>query len=287
MDQGGQGASASCGTPCCTRLDDRGYILVALLVGMAVASVWMAALLPVWRQQMVREKEADLIFRGQQYARAIFFFQQKNSNNGPQNIDDLVAQHYLRRKWKDPITGDDFQLVPCGQVAAPGQAAPGRGTTGPSTPPQSAPSQAAPGRAAPAGSGSPSVQIGQGGICGVRSKSNKASVKVYQNQQEYDLWRFDNQTAQQLVSQSIQKLGGTPLPQQGQPGRGAPGQQPGVQPGRQPGIQAPGGRAQPGQPGQPGQGPAQPGQGQGPGRIQPGGGFPTGTTPIGRGRGEN
>lgn len=138
MDLERKGAPARCGDASCSRLDDRGYILVALLVGLAIASVWMGALLPAWRQQVMREREAELIFRGQQYARAILFFQQKNNGNGPQNIDDLVAQHYVRRKWKDPISGEDFLLVPCGQVV-PGQP----------------------------------VQAGRTGICGVKSKSNK------------------------------------------------------------------------------------------------------------------
>src|ERR1043165_1991042 len=55
----------------CERLDDHGYIMVVLLVGMAVSAIWMTALLPSWRQQTQREREADLIFRGEQYARAI------------------------------------------------------------------------------------------------------------------------------------------------------------------------------------------------------------------------
>src|SRR5262245_30406155 len=85
-----------------SRLDDRGYIMVVLLIGIAVAAVWMGSMLPSWRQQAVREKEADLIFRGEQYARAIALYWRKNQSLPP-SIDILVSQHYLRQKYKDPI----------------------------------------------------------------------------------------------------------------------------------------------------------------------------------------
>src|SRR5690242_13718974 len=38
-------------------LDERGYIMVALLIAMAVTVVWMGAALPSWRQQVIRERE--------------------------------------------------------------------------------------------------------------------------------------------------------------------------------------------------------------------------------------
>src|SRR4030095_9423005 len=104
-----------------------------------------------WRQQVTREREAELIFRGEQYARAILLYSQKNSGQFPQNLDDLVNQHYLRKKWKDPITDDDFAILPAAFCAtgvpggAPGGAIPGRG--GAPTPGGGA----APGRAGPCG----------------------------------------------------------------------------------------------------------------------------------------
>src|SRR6185295_19940533 len=63
------------------------------------------------------QKEEELIFRGQQYARAIALFYRKNNRTLPSDIDTLVSGHFLRRKWKDPITNDDFALL--GQVAQP------------------------------------------------------------------------------------------------------------------------------------------------------------------------
>ncbi len=122
-----------------SRLDDGGFVLVALLIGIAVASIWMAAALPSWRQQVIRQREHELIFRGQQYARAIRLYQAQMGNTLPTSIDDLVSQHFLRRKYKDPITNDEFlPRVGCQQVGMPGM--PGqRGTPIP------------PGRGAPVG----------------------------------------------------------------------------------------------------------------------------------------
>src|SRR4249920_2025425 len=93
------------------RPDDRGFVMVALLIAMAVGAIWMTAALPSWRQQVQRGREEDLIFRGEQYARAIVLYQDKNQNRPPPSIDVLVSQHYLRKKWKDPVSNDEFQLV--------------------------------------------------------------------------------------------------------------------------------------------------------------------------------
>ena len=99
--------------------------MAALLIMISLLSIGMLALLPVWRQQSQREKEAELAFRGEQYARAIYLFRTKNGNQPPPNIDVLVQGKYLRKKYKDPITGEDFQPIFGGQQPQPG--APGRG----------------------------------------------------------------------------------------------------------------------------------------------------------------
>ena len=87
-----------------------GYIMVILLIGMAVSAVWMGTMLPAWRTQAQREKEAELIFRLEQCGRAIALFQKKNGTL-PLNFDILISQHYLRQKYKDPITGKDFMTL--------------------------------------------------------------------------------------------------------------------------------------------------------------------------------
>jgi type II secretory pathway pseudopilin PulG len=229
---------------------DDGYIMVALLVSMAVAAVWITVLLPAWRQQALRQKEDDLVFRGEQYARAIALYYNKNGAYPP-SVDVLVTQKFLRRKWKDPITGKDFLLVPApsptGQQAA--QPVGGAGRTG---------------GAAPTG-------IAQGsqlttGFLGVRSESPATSIKIYLQQQVYNQWPFDMSNAcQRGVACNMNQGQGNPN-RGGGPGRGGDGRS---------GTAGPGGRPVEG-----GGGPARgvtppPGGGRGPG----------GATPVGPGRG--
>jgi type II secretory pathway pseudopilin PulG len=181
---------------------DRGYIMVALLVGMAIAAVWMSALLPTWRQQTQRQKETDLIFRGEQYARAIALFAVKNNGALPQSIDDLVSQNYLRKKWKDPITGKDFQVIGSGAVGQPAGSAPGPGRAGsPATPQQQA--------------------GGAAGVRGVFSESTNTSIRIYNNAQQYNQWIFDYQAALLRMGRlGGPAQGGRPGDRAGGPARG-------------------------------------------------------------------
>ena len=104
--------------------DAGGFIMVVLLIVMGITAVWMAADIPRWRQQATREKEAELVFRGQQYVRALRLFQQKNGpGTAPADFDVLVNGKFLRKKYKDPITNDDFLPVMTGTApTVPGQA---------------------------------------------------------------------------------------------------------------------------------------------------------------------
>jgi type II secretory pathway pseudopilin PulG len=115
--------------------EQRGYAMAALLVGLSVMSVMMAVALPVWSHATRREREEELIWRGEQYKRAIMLFQRKFANTFPPNIDVLVDQKFLRKKYKDPITGDNFQIIPVGAAVpqggvggAPPGGRPGSGT---------------------------------------------------------------------------------------------------------------------------------------------------------------
>ena len=43
----------------------RGYAMVALLVALSVMSIMLTVALPTWRQMVQREKEVELVFRGE------------------------------------------------------------------------------------------------------------------------------------------------------------------------------------------------------------------------------
>src|SRR5579871_4348304 len=190
--------------PSLEKTRDRGFVMVALLIGMAVTAVWLSTMLPAWHQQAVREKEENLQFIGSQYAKAIALYYIRNNCALPADPDVLVSGHYLRKKWKDPITQKDFvpQMVGGastgstpgqaaqqgrpggpgqggqGQVPIPGGANRGGGPTGGATP------GAQPGRGGiPTGGGIP-VNLGSGqaplvGMIGVNSESTDTSIRLF------------------------------------------------------------------------------------------------------------
>src|SRR4051794_23014242 len=83
----------------------RGYAMAALLVSIGVMTLLMSIAMPVWRTQAQREKEAELVFRGEQIARAINLYTRKmGGGNFPPNLDVLVQGRFLRKKYKDPMT---------------------------------------------------------------------------------------------------------------------------------------------------------------------------------------
>src|SRR5688572_7133747 len=208
---------------------NRGYAMAALLVGMSVMAVLMGALLPVWTTMAKREKEAELVFRGNQYARAIGLFQRKFANTPPPTIDVLLEQRFLRKKYKDPITNDDFQPLYANQAMTPigpgGQQQQGqqRGTSAPPGGQLIQPGFGATGATA------------AGGIIGVTSKSKDTSLKVFNGRTRYNEWAFVHVQTSQRPGQPG---GGGPPGGPGGPNQrpGPGGQQPGPSPfGMQPG----------------------------------------------------
>jgi hypothetical protein len=104
----------------------------------------------VWSHATQREREEELIWRGEQYRRAIMLFQRKYANTFPPTVDILVEQKFLRKKYKDPVTDDEFQIIPVGgtQPGVPGLG----GAAGGNKPGTTQPGGANPG-AAPLGAG--------------------------------------------------------------------------------------------------------------------------------------
>lgn len=163
-----------------------GYAMAALLVAVAVMSVVISAALPVWSHLARREREEELIWRGRQYARAIGLFQRKYANTSPPNLDVLVEQRFLRKKYKDPITNDDFLIVTAGSAAAtPGAS----GNGSPSGRGGSPVSSARPIGRASTTPGAINPQAA-GGIVGVVSKSAATSIKQYNGRTRYSEWAF-------------------------------------------------------------------------------------------------
>jgi type II secretory pathway pseudopilin PulG len=197
--------------------------MAALLISLSIMAIMLSVVMPVWKQLAQREKEAELVFRGQQYVHAIGLFQRKAGPGVyPPNVDVLVQQRFLRKKYKDPITGDDFVPLSALQApSAPGQTpADGRGQ-----PAAGGAAVGGRGQAAAGGRGQPaavSPSLGTpvggnvpGGVAGVASKSKDESIRVYNGRTHYNEWEF------RFVAQT-QTPGRGGAPERGAP----PGQQP-------------------------------------------------------------
>ena len=174
--------------------DAGGYAMAALLVALAIVGIVVSVAMPVWRTVVQREREEELIFRGEQYVHAVALFQRKYANAYPPSIDVLVDQRFLRRKYKDPMSDDGvFLPVYQGAIATsqPGTRTGAAGAitqTGQSAMPGTTPG---PGTTTPGGSTFGRGAVGpQGGVMGVVSKSTGKSLRLYHGRSAYNEWQF-------------------------------------------------------------------------------------------------
>ena len=209
-----------------SRGGEGGYAMAALLATLGVMSVIIGMAMPVWRTVIQREKEEELIFRGRQYARAIQLYQRKFANAYPANIDMLVEQRFLRKKYADPMTkSGEFQVLYQGTLAQQRLAAMGgRGATAPGAQTPTGPTGMTPPpapRESPFGS---QVAGPQGGVVGVASKSKEKSLRVFDGRTVYSEWQFvfvPSQVTRTGPAGSVGRGGGRGVqPGAAQPGRG-------------------------------------------------------------------
>ena len=153
------------------------------------------------------------------------------------SVDDLVKQRFLRRKYKDPMTGKDFAVLRVGQVS------PGMTTPMPGMPVPAPGTSAGPGGTQGGGTG-PQIGSGAGGginlnqrpgmggtgnqagaIRGVVSTSTDNSLRVWKGRTRYDQWEV-------AIEDLSPRVFGAQPPQPGQSRRpGSTGQSRPGQPG--------------------------------------------------------
>jgi len=254
------------------RRGEAGYNLVVLIMAITVLTIMLTAMLPLVSQQIRRDKEEELVFRGLQYAEAIRVFQIRYQRL-PNKLTELVEvkPRSIRQLWKDPMTDDGKWGLIFQNQGQPTNLNPD-GTPGGQQNPQNPPDRPF-GKPKPEdeGDGSqegpdqPGLQVPRKGdtvqvgpIVGVYSKSHKKSILIFNGRERYDEWRF---TVDMLNGQVINTgspgvgggMGGGPLLSTrwlGRPWRfGNNGLPPGVQNGTMPGAVPPGGKP-------PGSGPA-------------------------------
>ena len=102
----------------CPGSRESGYVLLTLLLAVALLIMGMAAIVPSIAFQIRRDREEELIHRGVQYSRAIRAYFKKFGRY-PTKLEDLEStnnQRFLRKRYKDPINGQDFKLLHFGEV---------------------------------------------------------------------------------------------------------------------------------------------------------------------------
>jgi type II secretory pathway pseudopilin PulG len=83
-----------------------GYVMIALMIGVVVLTVFMLMAVPLWQTELQREAEEELIFRARQYVTAIGLYVKNHNNLYPQNFEILHLEKFLRRLYPDPVSVD-------------------------------------------------------------------------------------------------------------------------------------------------------------------------------------
>ena len=101
-----------------SRSSERGYILLMLMLFVALLAIAAGAMAPSLAFRIKRDREEEMIHRGVQYSRAIRKFVKKTGRY-PSRLEELENTNnirFLRKRYKDPITGKDFKLLHVGEV---------------------------------------------------------------------------------------------------------------------------------------------------------------------------
>lgn len=99
----------------------RGFTYLAVLFAVAISSIVLSGALAMWSIDERRDREAELLFAGDQVRQAIASYYESTPGAGkhyPASLDELLAdsrftppQHHLRRLYADPITRAPWALV--------------------------------------------------------------------------------------------------------------------------------------------------------------------------------
>lgn len=199
---------------------EKGYILLTLVLIMAVLAIGAATAASTIAFQIRRDREEEMIHRGMQYRRAIRQFT-KHTGRYPRTVDELVTSNglrYLRKPYKDPITGKEFRLLHMWDIPAstnllgvsptPGangspnsqdpNSAPPDGqaqsgvdpATGQNPTASSLPSPVPGLRTGSTSAAQPGDGLSGGLIVGIASSSPKKTIREFEKKSRYNQWLF-------------------------------------------------------------------------------------------------
>jgi type II secretory pathway pseudopilin PulG len=98
-----------------------GFTYLAVMFSIVLIGLSLTGAVQQWKTIMQREKEAELLFRGDQIKDAVeryYRAPRAGTNQYPRSLEELLkdpgssaTKRYLRKLYKDPITNDDWVLV--------------------------------------------------------------------------------------------------------------------------------------------------------------------------------
>ncbi len=97
--------------------NQKGFAYLALLAVLVIIGISLGAAGKYWQNVVLRDREEELLFRGDQYRQAIerYYRAIPQMPQFPPSIDDLLkdprtpsGKRHLRQRYKDPFTGEDF-----------------------------------------------------------------------------------------------------------------------------------------------------------------------------------
>lgn len=112
---------------------ESGYMLLFLMLAVALLTITMLGVARNYRRSIVRDREVEMMHRGDQYARAVKRFYKKNGSY-PTSLEQLEKTNnirYLRKRYKDPMSPEgawklahltDIKLSPAGGLTSAGTA---------------------------------------------------------------------------------------------------------------------------------------------------------------------
>ena len=95
------------------RRREEGYVLLTMLLTVSLMTIAAMAVLPDMIFQLKRDQEQEMIHRGVQYTRAIRNYYRKLGRypTSLSDLDNTSNLRFLRKHYKDPLTGKDFKLL--------------------------------------------------------------------------------------------------------------------------------------------------------------------------------
>ncbi len=91
-----------------SQIPQRGYMMITLMLALALVTLALLAVLPAMKQQIMRDREEEMIHRGNSYMRAIQHFYKKFGRY-PTRVEELENTNnmrFLRRRYTDPMNID-------------------------------------------------------------------------------------------------------------------------------------------------------------------------------------